>query len=72
MNKLVKVYSVSFIQYTNCMNDTVRHNDRDMTFIDVGRESFLVKESDLAKVSEYGGGLRDIHFIGNLLIDEND
>ena len=66
--KLMKCYEITFMNYTNCMNDTVRHNNKDMTFLDVGKESFIVKESDIEKISEYGGGIRDATFVGNILV----
>ena len=68
--KLVKVYSVNFFQYTNCMNDVVRHNDKELEFLDVGREPFLVREDKLDAVAKYGKGFRDIHFVGNMLVED--
>ena len=63
-----KIYSVEFCQYTNCMNDTVRHNTKDMTFIDVGRDPFLIPEDKIDYYMEYGQGIKDMRFVGYMEI----
>lgn len=65
-----KVYEVEFMEYTNYMRDTVYNRDKeigDMKYITVGKEPFLVKESELDKYSVYGGGYRSIKFVGNIV-----
>ena len=64
-----KIYSVEFMNYTNYMRDTVsdysEHNDLSKTkYISVGKEPFLVKESNLDKFKHFGGGYRSITFVG--------
>lgn len=66
-----KVYEVKFMQYTNCMNDTVsdRTEDsdiREIKYLHIGKEPFLIKESELSKYAKFGGGFRNIKFVGNI------
>lgn len=64
-----KVYQVEFMQYTNYSRDTVCNNTdsiKDCKYIDVGKDPFLVKESDLDKYKEYGNGFRIVKFVGNI------
>ena len=66
-----KVYEVEFMQYTNCMNDTVSDGEKEIgkaTYINVGREPFLIKESDFPKYQKFGGGFRIVRFVGNIEI----
>lgn len=66
-----KVYEVEFMSYTNCMRDTVSNNAkeiRDTKYINVGKEPFLVKESELEKYRAWGDGFRAIRFVGNISI----
>lgn len=66
-----KVYSVTFMEYTNCMMDTVSDapdnswsSIKDCNYLSVGKDPFLVKESELPKYQKYGKGYRDIKFVG--------
>ena len=62
-----KIYSVTFCQYTNCMNDTVRRNSDDkfcMDFIHTGRDPFLIPEDKIDYYMGYGGGIKDMNFVG--------
>lgn len=66
-----KIYEVEFMEYTNCMRDTVRNKYKengDMEYIKVGKEPFLVRESELEKYMAWGGGFRIIRFVGNIVI----
>lgn len=76
MIKTEKVYSVTFMQYTNYMKDTVSDWDgvSDATFgsaeyLNIGKGSFLVRESELEKYRKFGQGYRDVHFVGNIEIN---
>lgn len=69
MENLEKVYVVEFMHYSNAMKDYVSNNadtEKDVKYLNVGREPFLVKESDLEKYRGYGGGFRSITFVGNI------
>lgn len=66
-----KVYEVEFMQYTNCMKDTVSDGNKEIgktKYINVGKEPFLIKESDFNKYMKYGGGFRILRFVGNIEI----
>lgn len=66
-----KVYKVEFMEYTNCLRDTVNNQEKeigDRKYLRIGREPFLVKESELNKYRAWGGGFRYIEFVGNIEI----
>ena len=47
-----KVYEVEFLNYTNCMRDTVSNGAKDIKdteYINVGKEPFLIRESEFEK-----------------------
>lgn len=75
--KLEKVYKVTFMQYTSVMKDTVSdwdgkgHSLADCEYLDVGKESFLLRESQLEYYRKFGGGYRNIEFVGQIPISEN-
>lgn len=57
------------MQYSDYMNRSVCNGTKeikDSKYIDVGKEPFLIKESDLDRYREYGGGFRSLKFIGNI------
>ena len=69
MNKMEKVYKVEFMEYTNYSRDTVCDESKKIghgQYLHVGKEPFLVKESDLEKYKNYGGGYRSVVFVGYL------
>lgn len=66
LDKTEKVYIVNFMSYTNCMNNAVSNGE---TYLDIGYEPFLVRESDLDYYRQFGGGYRDLKFVGNIAID---
>ena len=64
-----KVYEVEFMNYTNCMRDTVSNmanETKNTKYIEIGKEPFLIKESDFDKYMKYGGGFRVVKFVGNI------
>ena len=64
-----KIYEVEFMSYTNCMKDTVRDEEKELgkgQYLTVGREPFLIKESEFSKYQKYGDGFRIIRFVGNM------
>lgn len=63
-----KVYSVEFMDYTNCLCDTVSDGNKDfskMKYLSVGR-NFLIKESDFEKYRVYGNGYRSLTYVGDI------
>ena len=66
---LEKVYEVEFIQYTNYDKDTISDGTNiSSKHINIGKEPFLVKESDFEKYQKFGNGFRSIKFVGNIEI----
>ena len=65
-----KIYEVEFIEYTNCMKDTVSNGKEigKIEYIDVGKEPFLIKESEFDKYMKFGKGFRIVKFVGNMKI----
>ena len=66
-----KVYEVEFMEYTNCMRDTVCNKYKeigDMKYITVGKEPFLVRESELEKYIAWGNVFRIVRFVCNIVI----
>ena len=64
-----KVYEVEFMEYTNCMKDTVSDDSKEIghgKYLNIGKEPFLIKESDFPKYQKYGGGFRIVRFVGNI------
>lgn len=64
-----KIYKVEFIEYTNALRDTVCNQEKevgDRKYLRVGKEPFLVRESELDKYRAWGGGFRYIEFVGNI------
>lgn len=76
--KLEKVYRITFMWYTNVMKDAVSdwdgkgHSLADCEYLDVGKESFLLRESQLEYYRKFGGGYRNIEFVGQIPISETD
>jgi len=66
-----KIYEVEFMNYTNAMGDTVSDGEKEIgkaKYIHVGRQPFLIKESDFQNYMKYGGGFRIVKFVGNMEI----
>ena len=75
--KIEKVYAVEFMAYTNCLKDTISDYDGTSEFefgkcnyIDVGRNNFLVRESELEFYRKFGQGFKSITFVGNMRFSE--
>lgn len=60
-----KIYEVEFCNYTNAARDTVWNED-DNKYLDVGKEPFLISESDIDYFKKFGNGFRLLKFVGNL------
>lgn len=65
-----KVYEVEFMEYTNSMRDTVSDGAElgKIKYIHVGKEPFLIKESEFDKYMKFGKGFRIVRFVGNMEI----
>lgn len=67
----IKIYRVTFNQYTNCMQDTVCKNTENMSeldYIDCDRYSgsLLIKENEYNLYQQYGGGIKTMELVGIL------
>ena len=66
--KKEKVYHAEFMEYTNNTKTTVAkygpNKIKDTEYLDVGPDPFLVKESDIDKYKEFGGGYKVLMFVG--------
>lgn len=60
-----KIYQVEFLQYTNCMKNTV-WNEEENNYLRIGTEPFLIRESEFEKYMKFGDGFRVVRFVGNL------
>ena len=68
-----KVYSVEFMTYTNCMRDTVSDGNKNIgetECLDLGKENFLIRESELDFYKNFGNGFRKLTFVGYIRISE--
>lgn len=61
----MNVYEIEFMEYTNAMRNTV-HSKKHKKYIDVNREGFIARESDLDYLKEFGKGFRKLRFLGEL------
>jgi len=69
-----KIYAVKFRRYTNCLQDTVSNGKDDHTledlkdtkYLNVGKDPFLIRESDFEKYKEFGGGFESLTYVGML------
>ena len=67
-----KIYKVVFMEYTSSAKDTVSNGDEENTkFINVGKDPFLIRESEIDKYIKYGNGFYSIEFVGNIDIIES-
>jgi hypothetical protein len=65
----MKLYKISFMEYTNAMRDTVGDENREIghrKYINIGKEPFIVTEEQLEEIKSYGNGIKICDFVGNL------
>ena len=75
--KTEKIYEVEFMFYTGYSKDAVSSSPgeakKDTKYLDTSASPFLVRESDLHIFQKYGGGFRNLRYVGTLHIpDEKD
>lgn len=70
-----KIYAVRFRQYTNCLQDTVSNTKsddhlmedlKDTKYLNVGKDPFLIRESEFEKYKEFGDGFESLTYVGQL------
>lgn len=65
-----KLYKVEFLKYTNMLKDTVSNTPDEYRI--TGKEKYIdavdliVKENDLDYYRQFGGGIKNITFVGYL------
>lgn len=67
----MKVYAIEFVQYTNCMHDTVWCEETD-TYLDVGKGTFLIREDEIEKYRKYGHGIKSLILMGEIEVAKNE
>lgn len=70
MKKLIKLYSVEFIEYTNAVYDTVANEDGQ--YLDVKVENgggFIIREDEIDFYKQFGKGFRSLNYVGRMYID---
>jgi len=79
MNKLERIYMVEFMKYSNYARDTVSTYDDSYSYdtskieyLKVGKEPFLIRESEIEKYRKFGNGYRNLEFIGCMEINESE
>lgn len=63
-----KIYAVEFLEYTNCLNDTVSDGNKEIgktKYLHVGRH-FCIRESDIEKYRVYGKGYKSLIYVGEI------
>jgi hypothetical protein len=67
ITKLEKVYKVTFVRYMNYRSNTVCDNDGN--YIDIGDEEFVILEHEIPFYQKFGGGIRELKFVGNVVVE---
>lgn len=70
IKKLVKLYSVEFIEYTNATYDTV--TNKDGQYLDVKVENggdFIIREDEIDFYKPFGKGFRSLNYVGRMYAD---
>ena len=73
--KKTKIYSATFIQYTNCMHDTVSTgsgNIAEEKYLDVSEGPVLIREEDIDFYKQFGNGFASLNFVGYLVEKDDD
>ena len=61
----MRIYSVTFFQYNNNRHNAVSREGGGCINVEVG--PFLVTGEQISEISQYGGGIKDLIFVGELL-----
>ena len=65
-NQYMKIYHVTFNRYCNACNNYVSNNNKQiLKYIDTPYP-FLICEDDIPEIMEWGGGIKELTFVGNL------
>ena len=71
--KRIKIYSVVFVEYTNCLRDTVSTNEEDLgkvEYLEIPKTGLLIREDELDEYKKYGQGFKSITLVGEMYVKE--
>ena len=72
MNHLIKVYKVEFMRYFyGWRRDEVTDEEGHSIKLKDGN-LFLITENNIDKIKKYGNGIKELTFVGYLLLDDID
>ena len=60
---MIKIYELIFIRYTNSMRSQVKTQEGEYLEI---TNPFLIKECDIEAIKKYGGGIKELKYVGCL------
>ena len=71
IGKTIKVYSVTFIEYTDVLKEAV-YSEEDKKYLNLDNKygSLLIREDELEKYSKYGKGFKELNLVGYIIIDQ--
>ena len=71
--KRIKIYSVVFVEYTNCLRDIVRTNEEDLgnvEYLEIPKTGLLIREDELDEYKKYGQGFKSTTLVGEMYVKE--
>ena len=76
MTETVKLYRVTFNEYTNCMHNCVaRYTDEEgkevpllEQYLHIPKTGLIIREDELNQYKEYGNGFSSIQIVGEMYI----
>jgi hypothetical protein len=71
--KRIKIYSVVFVEYTNCLQDTVSTNEEDLgnvEYLEIPKTGLLIREDELDEYKKYGQGFKSTTLVGEMYVKE--
>lgn len=73
--KRIKIYSVVFVEYTNCIRDTVSTSEEDwakVEYLTIPKTGLLVREDELDEYKKYGQGFKSAILVGEMYVNEKE
>ena len=69
LNNSVKLYSVVFNQYSDCLNNAVSYEDPDTQktrYLHIPKTGLVVREDKLQDYAKFGNGFSSISIVGEI------
>ncbi len=66
---MIKIYEVEFQEYSTPLQNFVSKDGDHLAHLETPFP-FLIKENQIEKVRQFGGGIKKLTFIGNLMTEE--